>query len=678
MLVRPKHPITELVATVRCNNGIIDAVLPDRQDKFIDTVKPLGYRWDGSYWQRRIGSLAGSSIDRAAELGRHLLAAGYVVSFSNETIRDLAVSGEYEPECKRWILAVGKGKFKGWMALQWGREDDFYQHVRRLMTGNRYCRLIHRVVIPPEQFQEVLDFAEIHDFRLSNKASAIVKDARLARESSLVVDVKIEEEEKKPYQRPKADGVLDRHFDIPHFDHPLIIKTDLYPHQQQAVDKVFPLRVGGLFMDMGTGKTRTAIELIYLRRRRISNIVWFCPVSLKETIVYEIQKHSNGGEIYVFDSETCIRDMPSAFWYIVGIESMSSSDRVMLAANYVIGPHSFVIVDESTYIKGHNSKRTKRITDIARRARYRLIMTGTPLTQGVVDLYAQLRFLSSDILGYKSFYSFAFNHLVYSEKYPGLIIRAHNTGWLAEKIEPYIYQVTKDECLDLPPKLYDARYFSMTNEQAEAYEKAKWDILMSAPDDVVDSYVIFQLFSALQQIVSGFWNVKTGLLEFEHERLGTLLDVVASIPEDEKIVIWCKFRYSVGRIAGALNDEYGQESVTLYYGDVNEKERNAELERFRGDARFFVATQATGGHGLDLTNARYVIFYENEFKYSNRIQAEDRCHRIGQDSPVTYIDIVCNAGIDKRINDALATKQNVLKSFRQEVGKIKNQIAGAL
>ncbi len=451
--------------------------------------------------------------------------------------------------------------------------------------------------------------------------------------------------------------------------------TTLYDHQRPPIDKLLPSRVGGLFMAMGTGKTRVAIELVARRRHKIDRVVWFCPVSLKETADYEIRKHTDAGDddIYLFDDRTTQRSVPrSATWYVVGLESMGSSDRTVLAANDLITPQTFVVVDESSYIKGHHARRTRRLTYMAERARYRLIMTGTPMTQGVQDLYAQMRFLSPKILGYSSFYSFAANHLEYSEKYPGLVIRAHNTDWLAAKMQPYVYQVTKEEAsLNLPPKLYDSWYFRLTPEQVAAYEQAKEEILLSCPDDLLDSYVIFQLFTALQQIVSGFWNRGGQLLEFSHHRLDTLQEVIEALPAGEKIIIWCKYRYSVRAITEALVGQYGPDSVVQFYGDLPETDRSAQLARFRHDARFLVATQATGGHGLTLNEAVYSIFYENEFKYAHRVQAEDRNHRIGQARRPTYIDIQSRAKIEERISQSLAKKGNALDDFRRKIEAVK-------
>jgi SNF2 family DNA or RNA helicase len=462
-----------------------------------------------------------------------------------------------------------------------------------------------------------------------------------------------------------------------------VTTTKLMPHQVAAVNKILPTRTGALFAEMGTGKTRMAFELVARRQGKFDHVVYFCPVSLKETVRREILKHTDctDADIYVFGDRTNETNLPRVMWYVIGIESMSSSIRVTLAVNRLITTRTFVILDESSYIKGAYSTRTLRITELSKRAKYRLILTGTPLSQGVVDLFAQMRFLSPKILGYESFYSFAANHLEYSEKYPGMIVRSHNTEYLAAKVQPYVYQVTKEECLDLPDKLYETRYFCMTHEQHQYYELAKDEIIADIQDDDIDSIVIFRLFSILQQIACGYWNRKISRgkyekLEFDHNRLDTLLDTILDIPSGEQVIIWTKYRYGLEDIASALTEEFGAEFVAVYHGGLSEKQRNAQEDRFHAGARFFVGTPQSGGHGLTLNEAHYVIFYDNGFKYSERLQAEDRCHRIGQEHNVTYIDIQCTNSIDDRIATALANKGDVVAAFKAEVDKVKGEKGG--
>lgn len=392
------------------------------------------------------------------------------------------------------------------------------------------------VAVPLAYFAEVIGFAEAHNFKFTKKAQANLELAKHEYRRMILPEVPAPKNNLK--KRKERLCRTEKFRDI--FPRNLSTKTSLLTHQIPAVEKVLPMRVGAFFMDMGTGKTRCAIELVVRRQNRISRVIWFCPVSLKLTIAAEIKKHTAGEAIYIFDGETTSDEIPDAFWYVVGIESMSSSDRVVLSVHRLIDSDTFVIVDESSYIKGHASKRSMRIADLSAVARYRLLLTGTPITQGVEDLYAQMRFLSPDILGYGSFYAFAKNHLEYSEKYPGMIVRGLAVNHLVEKISPFIYQVTKAECMDLPDKLYDQVIFALTKEQLDAYQQAKEEILEGIIEEIPD-YLIFQLFTALQQIVSGFWNRNGNFIHLPHKRVETLQMVLASIPEYEKVIVWCKY-----------------------------------------------------------------------------------------------------------------------------------------
>lgn len=449
--------------------------------------------------------------------------------------------------------------------------------------------------------------------------------------------------------------------------------TPLLTHQQEAVAKLLPSRVGALFAEMGTGKSRIAIELARLRQAKIDRVIWCCPVSAKETIRREILKHTdtNPTAIHVFDDRTAEDRLPPASWYILGTESLSASARVLFALRALITTRSLVIVDESHQIKGHRSKRTERLTLLASVARYRLILTGTPISQGVVDLFAQMRFLSPKILGYRSFYTFASQHLVYSDKFPGRIEREINKDYLAAKIRPYTYQITKEECLTLPGKLYSNRYCGLSRDQEEAYAEAKERILTVdylMGDDWERKIAIFHLFTVLQTIACGFETLADGSVQrYPHRRLDLLAETLDRLPAAAPAVIWCKYHACLNEI-----DTYLGTDAIPYHGRLSEAQRQVNLDAWRqGKARFLVATQAAGGQAIDLTRAAHVVFYANGFKYSERQQAEDRCHRIGQERPVTYLDLWSLTGIDRRIEEALARKENVVNRFREEVQKVR-------
>lgn len=449
--------------------------------------------------------------------------------------------------------------------------------------------------------------------------------------------------------------------------------TELLPHQRDAVAKILPSRVGALFMDMGTGKSRTAIELARIRAAKIDRVVWCCPYSLRETVRRQIMEHTDCEDIYIFGDKTNEQSVDtSARWVVVGLESIGGSDRAALTLNSIITDSSMVIVDESQLIKGHRSKRTERVTAYSKRARYRLILTGTPITQGVQDLYAQMRFLSPKILGYNSWYTFAANHIEYDEERTGRIKAVHNTDVIAAKIKPYVYQVRKDECLTLPDKMYYKEYAELTLEQREAYDAVKDEFFAAASEyefggEPIPAYLIFQMFSKLQSVVCGFVREGDKQRFFEHRRVEALQSVISRIPDNEKVIIWAKYLHCTDEIVEAL----GRDNCAIFTGAIDAKQRDIELADFRAYKRFFVATQSCGGQGLTLNEANHVIFYADSFKYAERLQAEDRCHRIGQTKAVTYISLYSDGGIDDLISRNLTRKGNIVAAFREDVQKIR-------
>lgn len=459
--------------------------------------------------------------------------------------------------------------------------------------------------------------------------------------------------------------------------------SKLLPHQEPAVAKVLPIRVAALFMDMGTGKSRTLLEVAAQRQGKWDRLFWFTPCSLRHNVLHQVLEHTDLPEeaVCLWNQKTMNRGVnKAAAIHIIGIESIGASDRLVLAFADLVTSRSFVVVDESSYIKGNRAKRTERIVTLSEKCRYRMVLTGTPFTQGAVDLYSQMKFLSPKILGYRSFYSFAANHLEYETKKirgrevrTGRIIRSHNTEYLAAKIAPYVYQVKKDECLDLPDKLHETVWLSLTDEQEDWYEQAKTEFLMNDDPENWSPIELFRLFGRLQTIVCGFVRVGEEHQALRHNRIETLLGVLEGIGE-EKVLIWAKYRFCVEEICRTIGQEYGPETVRGFHGEMNDRERERALAEWRrGPARYLVLTQSLGSHGLTLTEAAYAVFYADSFKYSERLQAEDRIHRIGQERRPTYISLRASDCIDTRIHRALAAKGDALEAFQDEVNRCREK-----
>ena len=446
-------------------------------------------------------------------------------------------------------------------------------------------------------------------------------------------------------------------------------------HQKDAYEKLIKAKVSALYCDTGTGKTRIALELALdrLEQGKVDCLLWLCPVSVKQTIADEIEKHTEGITCELIHPGK-IKNWQSNI-FIAGIESTSSSDRLNFRLYDLIQKkRCFVIVDESSLIKNPMAQRTQNIWRLGEQSKYKLILSGTPLSNGEEDLFAQWYFLDKRILGYTSYYSFAANHLEMDPDIPGRVLRAFNKELLSRKIAPYTYQITKAECLDLPDRTYSTRYFDMTRKQEAVYYETMEKMLMNISYDDFESYSILNLFTALQKIVSGLTRYGFSIFNnpLDNPRIQALLENIENLP-DEKIIIWCKFHHEIETITKILKDKFGEESFSQVWGKVKGKKRDEQLNNFKNKSRVLVANKECAAFGLNLQFCAYELFYSNNFNWATRYQAEDRIYRQGQQNNVHIIDLVCNNSIDERIQEVLFNKESMVKSFRKSIDKMKDK-----
>lgn len=446
-----------------------------------------------------------------------------------------------------------------------------------------------------------------------------------------------------------------------------MLKTELLDFQKKAIEKLSKIKVGALYMEMGLGKTRTTLELIQMRldKGRINKVIWFCPCSTKKNLEEQIKLHS---------------DLFSKIG-IFGIESISMSDNIYLQAyNFVQNKDCMLVVDESNLVKNYKALRSQRIVKISSFCKYKIILNGTPVTRNEADLFNQWYILDWRILGYLSYYSFSANHLVYDEK-TKRITRVLNTDYLTNRIAPYTYQARKEDVLKLPNKIQESFYYELLEEQRVHYDIIKDSILynMELSDDYYFLEWLYRLFTALQLILSGrkitclkplrhinfFKNV------CENPRIKSLLSILENISDDRKVIIWCKYTEEIKEVEFVLKEKYG-DTVSLLYGELSQKRRNKEIENFKTVNRFLVGNKNSGGYGLNLQFADYMIFYSNDWDFGTRIQAEDRIHRIGQKNSTTYVDILAVDTLDYRISANLRSKEDLAESLKNLIEKKKD------
>jgi SNF2 family DNA or RNA helicase len=298
---------------------------------------------------------------------------------------------------------------------------------------------------------------------------------------------------------------------------------------------------------------------------------------------------------------------------------------------------------------------------------YKLILNGTPISRNEQDLFWQWYILDWRILGYKSFWSFAANHLEYDDY--GKIRRTLNVDSLSRKIAPYTYQVKKSECLSLPDKKYLRSYFYLTDSQREHYEEVKEKYLFHL--DELKPETIYRLFTAMQHVLSGnkvineykepINTIPLFKSAGDNPRIVELLDNIT----DEKTIIWCKYTQEIKTIGELLGDD-----AVLFFGEMNLKKRVEAIEKFKASAKYFIANKTCAGYGLNLQFCNNVIYYSNDWDFATRIQSEDRVHRMGQENKVTITDICAASSLDERILKCLHNKERLSDSFKSKLNNL--------
>jgi SNF2 family DNA or RNA helicase len=292
-------------------------------------------------------------------------------------------------------------------------------------------------------------------------------------------------------------------------------------------------------------------------------------------------------------------------------------------------------------------------------------------------VFPQFYFLDPKILGQQSFHVFKHYYSVVIKKKAWKVnskgqrvqyqyedvLRARNMEDLNQRIAPWSYRVTKAECLDLPPKIYTEIPVEMTADQRRLYKKLKTDLLLEAGGEEIPVLMQLTRLLRLHQIAGGHVATEDGTCEpipGTNPKLAALLDDVEDLPAGEQCIIWARFRAEIQAIHAALEEKYGAGCAGMYYGDTGGQERAEIIQRFQaGDLRFFVGSQQAASMGLTLTAASTVYYYSNSFSLEDRLQSEDRAHRIGQHKPVLYKDIVAMGTIDRLVINALKAKKNL-------------------
>jgi len=458
-----------------------------------------------------------------------------------------------------------------------------------------------------------------------------------------------------------------------------VFETEPYQHQLEAFEGSVEKDNFALLMDMGTGKTKVCLDtLAYnFENNRSDFAIIVAPKGVIANWIGEIETHlpkridrqvvlwkPNLTKIKRKELTDLYEENGKLKILLMNIEAFSTKKGVEVSEFFVKKFKVFMAVDESTTIKNRQAKRTKSICKVGRGAVMRRILTGSPVTKSPMDLFSQMDFLSPDILGFKSYYAFQARYAVVQRRSMGAHSFNQITGFqrldeLTEKLDDCSFRVRKEDCLDLPDKVYMRREVGLTEEQTDAYVQMK-NLALARLDngDLSTTKNVLTQIMRLQQICLGSLTDDDGTVHaLKSNRLSELMDICEEI--QGKAIIWATWTQDIRSIAEALRDRFSVQAVATLHGETPDSDRQQIVETFQdrqSELRFIVGHPKTGGYGLTLTAANTVIYYSNSYDLELRLQSEDRAHRIGQENKVTYIDLISPKTIDEKIVDALRNK----------------------
>ena len=467
-------------------------------------------------------------------------------------------------------------------------------------------------------------------------------------------------------------------------------KTEPYAHQLKALERSWEKEYFAYFMEMGTGKSKVLIDnaaMLY-SQGKINGLLliapkgvyknWYedqIPIHLPDYINTKtvLWKSSDKTHEQVKKLNTLFQTGTDFHILIMNVEAFSYDFGKEFARRFLDSHNAMMAIDESTTIKTPTSNRTKNILKLRTLAKYRRILTGSPVTNSPLDLFSQCQFLGSWLLNTDSYYDFRSRYaemrtINLGSHSTNIVVGYRNLGELSKLIEPFSMRVLKDDCLDLPEKTFMKRQITMTPQQEKLYKAMKKYAMAQLEGKALTTNNVMVQLMRLHQILCGHFTADDGTIQdIPNHRVTELMEILSEV--EGKVVIWSHYQRDIETIIKAIRKKYGRDDVVVdYYGKTTMEDRQDNIKKFQEDdnCRFFVGTTQTGGYGITLTAASTMVYYSNGYDLEKRLQSEARIDRIGQKYPMTYIDIVTEDTIDTKVVKALRKKLNIASDIMGE------------
>jgi SNF2 family DNA or RNA helicase len=466
-----------------------------------------------------------------------------------------------------------------------------------------------------------------------------------------------------------------------------------YDHQRNILRETFGQKFFGYFMEPGTGKTKLSIDLageLWLRDE-IQCVVVIAPNGVHEQWIEEqIPEHaplnleyesllyrSGGGQTFKREANATIaraRKHGRLLFVAINIEAVNAERGFNFVEWLLEELRCLLIIDESTKIRNHRAERTKALLELAPKAAYRRILSGTPLVKGFENLWSQFEFLSPSIINCKTFTGFKalycktqpvivnrmFRGKVVGKRIVGKRITGYrNVSNLMQKIEPHVRILRKVDCLDLPDKIPSKVHVPFTDEQTQAYESMKEELFVRLERELPELDLLAKVNAVsaartkLRQIAIGFLIDENRVAHpIKTNRFDMMLDQLENAPG--KSIVWSSFIYSLERI----EEEFKKAGVRY----VRFARGNTQAVRDFNDPNgpdVFLGNPHSGGIGLNLAVADTMIFVNDVDDAEVRWQAEDRAHRIGQTKHLNIIDMFTRGTVEIKIRSQRVKKESL-------------------
>lgn len=447
-----------------------------------------------------------------------------------------------------------------------------------------------------------------------------------------------------------------------------VFATQPFWHQKVTFNFARSLPQTALFLEQGLGKAKIAIDLSTwrFRNKQVTRVLVVCPNSVIGQWGEEIRKHGSKD----FKNTLLLQGSSNKKLKLLQ-DTLEHNFEGFIVINYdALRPlweailrmqrgqnklFQMMVLDESSRIKHANSQRSKISWKLGQTVTYRNILTGTPITQSAEDVFGQYRFLSPLIFGLYST-PFRANYLLMGGFENRQVIGYKNINDFLKKVYTLAIRFTKDRCLDLPPKVYQRRAAVLDKDLSAKYRQLEKECVAEFGGHDVAAPLVMTKLMKLSQLTGGFIyeQAEDGTRLQTHIFKTAKLDILDEILDEtlpQKIIVWCRFTQELKNIR-ALLEKNKITSVSIA-GDVKSEDRAKAVKDFQENpkVKVFVGQVSTAGLGITLTAANVVVYYSNTYSLEDRLQSEDRCHRIGQDHSVTYIDILAETSDGRRTID---------------------------